>query len=198
MLRKKIIYTLICALVLLLLPLTGCKNIISRLTQISVPYTVENIELEGLPALLETVADWNGQDLPFPSVISFQGREAIENQAVSESFVIDLIDVVRLEKLELSLDSAEPEDKDIGFIQSIYIFINSPGLDKELFAYVDDVPKDARTVALTTTNDNLAEFFREEEVELHIMARAQEIPSSQSYTFNLSFEVFVDVKILGY
>ncbi len=183
--------------------LIGCDALLARASRVTVAYTVEDIKLEGLPPLLETVTDWNGQDIPFPSVLAVSGKKEFSTEVAragrATSVLLDAIDTVQLKKFELRLSESEPLDKDIGFIKSIYVIINAEGLDTELFAYVDDVDKDARVISMVTSDDNLADYFKQDTFEIRVIqASAQEIPGATEYTFDLEFEVFVDVDFFGY
>ncbi len=188
---------------LFVLILTGCDALFARASRVTISYTVEDIKLEGLPPLLETVTDWNGQDIPFPSILAVSGKQEFSTKVARAgrvtSILLDSIETVQLKKFELRLSDSEPLSKDIGFIKSIYVIINAEGLDTELFAYVDDVDKDTRVISMVTSNDNLADYFKQDTFEIRVIqASAQEIPSSSEYTFDIEFEVFVDVNLFGY
>ncbi len=185
-----------------LIILVGCDALVARASRVTIAYTVEDIKLE-IPEQFETIADWNGQDIPFPSVLAVSGKQEFSTKVARASKVtsiaLDAIDIVQLKKFELRLDDNEPMDKDIGFIKSIYVIINAEGLDTELFAYVDDVDKDTRTITMVTSDDNLADYFKQDAFEIRVIqASAQELPSSSEYTFDIEFEVFVDVNLFGY
>ncbi len=184
------------------LALTGCETLFARASRVTIAYTVEDIKLE-IPEQFESIAEWNGGDIPFPSVLAVSGKQEFSTKVARASRVtsvaLDSIDIVQLKKFELRLSGSEPLDKDIGFIKSIYVIINAEGLDTELFAYVDNVDKDTRVISMVTSSDNLADYFKQDTFEIRVIqASVQELPSKSEYTFDIEFEVFVDVDLFGY
>ncbi len=199
-------------LALVVLPLTGCPDWLSKMTRITIPYTTKPITVPGPKTALPDVAEdileqWQLGDIPFPAVIGLDGKQTLSTEVARAnkltSVALDAIDVVQLKKLELRLIDSDPATSDIGFIKDIHIFINAEDtedqeFDKELFAWVEEIPKDGKAIIMETSSDNLAEYFKQDSFSLQVMAKPQEIPlEAKEYTFEIEFEVFVDVNLFG-
>ncbi len=203
---RKVLSILVCFLFTVLV--VGCPAVVSRLTRVTIPYTTEPIKVPGMAsALPEIVQRWELGDIPFPAVIGLDGKQTLSTQVAKASkltsVALNSIEIVQLKKLELRLIDSDPTGSDIGFIQDIHIFINAEDtkeqqFDKELFAWVEEMPKDSKTIIMETSNDNLAEYFKQDTFTLQVMAKPQEIPlKAKEYTFEIEFEVFVDVNLFG-
>lgn len=166
----------------LIFVLFGCKKI-DKFTQFNLEYT----ETFTIPSSV-------GMNLPFNFI-----SPDIETNSTTEFEINDtrkdLIEEIKLTKLELTLNS--PSSSDFSFLKSAEIFISADGLSDAKVAFIEDVPNNVgKNLSLQTTEADLQEYIKKDKFELQLKVVTDKIIAADHEIE--SYAVFyVDAKILG-
>jgi hypothetical protein len=72
----------------------------------------------------------------------------------------DKIQEIKLESLKLQITS--PAGKNFDFLKSVDLYIEAEAMNELRFAYVENVADGQTTLEVTTTDDNLAEYIKQD------------------------------------
>lgn len=101
-----------------------------------------------------------------PITVPTNSEETLKNNNTRAELVKD----VTLDKLTLAIpDTASGANFD--FLQSIEIYIEAEGLDKVKVAYLQEVPKDVKTLNMNLTNAKLDEYIKKDSYTILTAAR---------------------------
>ncbi|MBJ6117446.1 hypothetical protein JAO76_04550 [Pontibacter sp. BT310] len=101
-----------------------------------------------------------------PITVPTNSEETFKNNRTRAELVKD----VTLNKLTLSIaDTAKSADFD--FLETIEIFIKADGLDEVRIAYLEEVPKDVKTLDMKLTNAKLDEYIKKDSYTLRTAAK---------------------------
>ncbi|RYU77974.1 hypothetical protein [Hymenobacter persicinus] len=148
-------------LLLLVLGTFSCKKINELLTfefsdtqSFKIPATPL---VSGLPVTL---------NLPVP--VTNKASETFRSNNTSA----DLVKDVKLTKLTLTV--TDPTTETFDFLQSIEISIGTDQNDKVVMAYLNDVPRGAKSIELTSTNEKLDRYIKAPSYTLYTKATVRQ------------------------
>lgn len=164
------------------LMISGCKEL-DKLTQ----FNMEFNESVVIPAS-------TGINLPFniltPDVTTNSASTFSTNKTRK-----DLVDEIKLTKLELSITS--PTNADFSFLKSISVYISAPGISEVKIAYKDEVPANAGViVTLDVSGVDLKEYIKADKFSLRLNTVTDELLASD-HTLNARSVFFVNAKIFN-
>lgn len=165
-----------------MITLFGCEEI-DELTQFQMDYeanfTVDAATDLSVPFEIGT------PDIPTYSVSTFAANETRK----------DLVEEIKLTKLDLFLES--PEKSDLGFLKSIEIFIQAEGQEETRIAWVDEVPDAVGDyLPLNVSNTDLKEYITPDNFSLRVATVTDELITTD-HEIKIESSFFVDAKILG-
>lgn len=154
--------------------LTACKKLTSLADiQFNVPYTdtVEVNGLEGNPV----VPSVGGIRASIPPIaVPTNSEENIRKSNTSA----ELIKEVKIGELSMSI--LQPGTLTFDIVDSIWLYMRASGLPDVLAAYSYDVPQGLRTLDLTTSDENIRDYFLKDTVFFRIEGRFYNAPDSNS------------------
>ncbi len=160
---------------------TGCKQI-DKLTVFNINYNTQSV-----------ISSVVGINLPFNLLTPAIKTNSTSQFAINETHK-DLIEEIKLTRLELTISA--PEKGDLEFLKSISIYINGAGLEEKRIAWSDAVNTSAKSITLTTTSDDLKEYIKLDSVSLRVNTVIKKILLTD-YTVDINSVFRVDAKILG-
>lgn len=122
-----------------------------------------------------------------PVTVTTNSEETFKNNKTRAELVKD----VTLNRLTLSI--TEPATENFDFLKKIEIYISSEGKDEVKIAYLDQVPANATTLNLKSTNTKLDEFIKGETYSIRTKAELAK-PVSEDITIkaDMRFKVTAD------
>jgi hypothetical protein len=162
--------------------LNSC-DIIDELTKFNMEYnsTVE----------IESTANLN---LPF-DVFTPDVETNSESEFEVNDTRKDLIEDIRLRKLDLDITS--PSDQDFSFLESVEIFISAEGLQEIRIAYMDEVPETiGNLISLDVEDVDIKEYIKKDKFNLRLNTVTDEVLTNDC-SIAVKCIFFVDAKILG-
>lgn len=94
---------------------------------------------------------------------------------------------------ELTLTITDPPSKTFSFLKEIYIYISTNSNNEMQIASKTDIPKDAQSIELKTTDKNLDEYVKAEEFDLRTEVVTRELISDDvTIDMDMVFEVTAD------
>lgn len=106
---------------------------------------------------------------------------------------LNLINYVRLKKLELSITS--PSGKTFSFLRDIFIYINADGLEEKLIASKENIPDNVGSVLnLDQSGENLKEYIKKKNFSIRLSAVTDET-LTQKVDINIHSEYDVNAKL---
>lgn len=124
-------------------------------------------------------------NIPIPKVKSNNIQEYENNNTAP-----NLIKEVILEYLSINIIS--PDNEDFSFLKSLKIFIKVDDNDNSplLIAHIDNISSTAKSIELTTTNENLVKYLKNETYQLETEAEIKEyLTHDVDIKINLKFKV---------
>lgn len=107
----------------------------------------------------------------------------------------DLIEEIRLKKLDLNITS--PSDQDFGFLESVDIYISADGLDEIRIAYVAEVPQTVgNSISMDLEDVDIKEYIKKDKFSLRLNTVTDEALTNDC-SIDVKSVFFVDAKILG-
>lgn len=165
---------------LIVLMTSGCKDL-DKLTQFNMEFNQSFV----IPAS-------TGVNLPFNIMtpdVQTNSSSTFSNNKTRK----DLVDEIKLTKLELTITS--PANADFSFLKSVSIYISAPGLTETKIAYKDEVPTNAGTLlALDVSGVDLKEYIKADKFSLRLNTVTDELLASD-HTLNARSNFFVNAKI---
>lgn len=110
-------------------------------------------------------------DIPFEIAtpeVTTNSSEEFENAGTRASLVRN----VNLKELTLSITN--PEGKTFSFLKSVHLFISTSDSDEVEIAYLDNIPADADTISLTTTDAQLDSYVKASSYKLRTQVTIRE------------------------
>ena len=125
-------------------------------------------------------------DIPTPEINS-SAQQEFDNHNTNANLVKD----VSLKEIELTITS--PDGKTFSFLEDVSLFISTEGEDEVKIAYREDIPADAESIALETTDATLDPYIKAESYSLRTEATTKELLTKDvDVRINLDFEVTAD------
>lgn len=168
----------------LLLLLSGCISVgcKKKLTQFYIDYTAQAT----VPATVTTFLPFsvNTPALETNSTYEFESNNTRK----------DHIRSIYLKNLELNIVS--PNGETFSFVNTIELFISSPGLSEKRVAYLDSIPNNVgNALSLSLENTDLQEYIKSETYELRLKVISDEtIPQDVQIDIHTSF--LVDAQLI--
>ncbi|MGB5554126.1 MAG: hypothetical protein WBM83_05650 [Flavobacteriaceae bacterium] len=167
---------------LLFIVLSGCSKI-DELTKFNMDYKQQ-----------VTIPSSTGINLPFDMFTPDTETNSESEFSVNDTRK-DLIEEIKLIKLELIINS--PETADFSFLESIEVYISAEGLDEVKIADQTNIPEDTGNVLQLNTADlDLKEYIKKDKFNLRLNTVTDEL-ISQDHELAVNSTFFVDAKILG-
>jgi hypothetical protein len=113
--------------------------------------------------------------------IATQSSETFENNRTAP----DLIKKVAFEEIKLTITS--PQNKTFSFLKSVHIYISTDDYDEVELAYLENIPADAKSIILNTTDENLEKFVKSSSYRLRTRMETRE-------TLTQSTDIQVDMR----
>ena len=172
----------ILALGAIMLLISGCKDL-DKLTQFNMEFNQSIV-----------IPSSTGINLPFniltPDVATNSASTFSTNKTRK-----DLVDEIKLTKLELSISS--PTNADFSFLKSISVYISAPGVSEVKIAYKDEVPANAGAIlTLDVSGVDLKEYIKADKFSLRLNTVTDELLASD-HTLNARSTFFVKAKIFN-
>lgn len=162
--------------------LTNC-DVIDELTKFNMEY---NAAIE-----IKSTANLN---LPF-DVFTPDVETNSESEFEVNDTRKDLIEDIRLRKLEL--DITAPSDQDFSFLESVEVFISAEGLDEIKIAYIKQVPETiGNSLSLDVENIDIKEYIKKDKFNLRLNTVTDKVLTNDC-SIAVKSIFFVDAKILG-
>ncbi len=158
----------------------NCKKI-EELTQFHMPYD-ETFVVKSNTAI----------GLPF-NIISPEIESNSEHTFSVNDTRKDLVKEIILEKLELSVTN--PPNKNFSFLKSAAIYLSANELSEIKVAWIDEVPENAQTIKMQTTDDNLKDYIIKEHFTLRLNTVTREVITSDHHIHAHAL-FFVNAKLL--
>ena len=118
-----------------------------------------------------------------------------ESEFQSRSTRKDLLEEVKLTRLDLSITS--PDNQDFSFLESVRLYLSAEGLNEIEIAGLSEIPDTiGNTLVLVIPENNLKEFLKKEGFKLRVNTLTDEI-LSQDIQVELAASFFIDAKVLG-
>ncbi|MRI01861.1 hypothetical protein GH721_15065 [Kriegella sp. EG-1] len=169
------------ALIILVLLASSCDKL-DELTKFNIDYETE-----------VTIPASTGISLPF-DVFTPDTETNSESKFDSNDTRKDLIESIKLTKLQLNITS--PEDTDFSFLESIEVYINADGLDEILIANKEEVSETVSILDLDVTDVELKEYIKKDSYSLRLNTVTDET-LGQDHEIHVNSTFYVDAKILG-
>ena len=164
----------------ILVMISGCKDL-DKLTQFNMEFNQSFV-----------IPSSTGINLPFniltPDVTTNSASTFSTNKTRK-----DLVDEIKLTKLELSISS--PTGADFSFLKSIAVYISAAGLPEVKIASKDEVPANAGAIlTLDVSGVDLKEYIKADKFSLRLNTVTDELLASD-HTLNARSVFFVNAKI---
>ncbi|WP_289038485.1 hypothetical protein [uncultured Zobellia sp.] len=141
-----------------------------------------------------TIPSSAGIDLPFDMFTPDMETNSDSQFEVNDTRK-DLIEEIKLTKLELEITS--PDDSDFSFLESIEIYISAEGLDEIMIASKEEVDENIGDVLDVDVIDvDLKEYIKKDKFNLRLNTVTDELISTD-HEIDVNSTFFVDAKILG-
>ena len=141
-----------------------------------------------------TIPSSAGIDLPFDMFTPDMETNSDSQFEVNDTRK-DLIEEIKLTKLELEITS--PDDSDFSFLESIKIYISAEGLDEIMIASKEEVDENIGDVLDVDVIDvDLKEYIKKDKFNLRLNTVTDELISTD-HEIDVNSTFFVDAKILG-
>ncbi|MBT9188204.1 hypothetical protein [Zobellia russellii] len=141
-----------------------------------------------------TIPSSAGIDLPFDMFTPDMETNSDSQFEVNDTRK-DLIEEIKLTKLELEITS--PDDSDFSFLESIEIYISAEGLDEIMIASKEEVDENIGDVLDVDVIDvDLKEYIKKDKFNLRLNTVTDEL-ISMDHEIDVNSTFFVDAKILG-
>ena len=122
-------------------------------------------------------------DIVTPEVTTDSDQQ-FENNNTSAGLVKD----VRLQDLRLTI--TDPSGKTFSFLKSVRLYISTNSSDEIELAYLEDIPSDVSTIALTTTSEKLDAYIKASSYKLRTRIVTREsLTQTVDIRSDLSFKV---------
>lgn len=112
--------------------------------------------------------------------ITTNSEQHFKNNDTRKEYVKDII----LNKLDVSIN--EPENQTFSFLKEVYIYISADSYEELQIAHSTDIPENAKSISLETTNKNLDNYVKSDEYKLRVEAVTREV---------IANDVIVDIDI---
>ena len=165
-----------------LLAIGGCDKL-SEATQFELDYSETVI-----------IPSATGVSLPF-NVISPSIETNTESEFAVNDTRKDMVEQIKLRSMELVLTS--PAAGNLGFLESIHIYISGEGLPEVEVAWKEIIPETVgKTLILDVSDTDLQEYIKKDKFDLRVNTVTDEIITSDHH-IDVNSVFFVDAKILG-
>ncbi|MCJ8165412.1 hypothetical protein MKJ04_11210 [Pontibacter sp. E15-1] len=122
-----------------------------------------------------------------PVTVTTNSEERFKNNKTRAELVKD----VTLNRLNLSI--TDPQGGNFDFLKRIEIYISSEGQDEVKIAYLDEVPQNATTLSLKSTNAKLDKFIKGDTYSIRTKAAlAKPVSQDISIKADMRFKVTAD------
>lgn len=169
-------------IIVLFTSVLGCKKV-KKLTTFNMYYETAVV-----------IPSSTGINLPFNLFSPDMPSDAEATFAVNDTRK-DLIEQIKLSKLDLSLSS--PSNSDFSFLKSIEIYISAEGLPEERIGWKENIPDDVgKVLSLDMSQTDLKEYIKKDTFKLKVKTVTDKIISSD-HKVNIYSLFFVDAKVIG-
>jgi hypothetical protein len=135
--------------------------------------------------LINSPIDFNTPDVTTDSESSFESNNTHK----------DLIESIKLKKIQLTIDS--PSDGDFNFLKEMHVYIEAEGVEEVEIANVFDLENtDSNTLELDVLGEELKAYIKEDNYTLRIKTITDET-INQNHDITIDTKFRVDAKILG-
>ncbi len=169
-------------LFILIMSLNACEKI-DKFTQFDLNLDTEITIPAGIPA---------NTPIDFPTIsIPLNTKSVLEdNNTTSE-----LIEQATLKKMELKI--TKPTNGNFNFLKDLEIYISADNLPETKIAWKYDHSNDDQiTLSLDTSDEDLQEYIKKDELNMNIHVVFDEI-LTEDYTIKIYYTFFIDAEILG-
>jgi len=176
--KKTIVVALgICAL-------ASCKKIIDLANidfTVPVSKTIAVDGLEGNPV----IPGGTGIRASMPTVaVETKSEEYIRNYNTSSELITSVV------FSKLKIDVNEPSSQNLDMADSIWLYVSASGLPEVLASHYYGIPKGIRTLELSTSEQNIKDYFLQDSMYFRVEGRFYKAPDSASvFTFTSQFDV---------
>lgn len=166
-----------------LLALSACTKKLEDLLEVkfSVPHT-KQVNVQGLPG-----------NPPIPSMGLTTSIPPIGVETKSEEYIkeyntsSELISEAKLTEMKLEINA--PASQDFDMVDSLWLFVSATGLPEVQAAYYFDIPKGVRTLDMTTSDQNLKDYFLRDSMYFRLQGHFYEAPDSATvFTITTKFD----------
>ncbi|WP_289061290.1 hypothetical protein [uncultured Zobellia sp.] len=162
--------------------LTSCDKL-DELTKFDLDYTTQ-----------VTIPSTAGIDLPF-EIFTPDVETNSESEFEVNDTRKDLIEEIKLTKLELEITS--PDDSDFSFLESLKVYISAEDLDEIMIASKDEIEETVGDVLDVDVIDvDLKDYIKKDKFNLRLETVTDEAMSTD-HEIDVNSTFFVDAKILG-
>jgi hypothetical protein len=165
----------------ILLMISGCKDL-DKLTQFNMEFNESVV-----------IPSSSGINLPF-NILTPDVETNSASTFSTKKTRKDLVDEIKLTKLELTIKS--PASEDFSFLKSISVYISAAGLPEVKIASKDIVPENATVLSLDVAGTDLKEYIKADKFSLRLNTVTDELLASD-YTINAHSTFFVNAKIFN-
>ncbi len=125
-------------------------------------------------------------NMPTPDITT-NAEQSFENNNTRKHLIKD----IKLKSLKVSVQ--EPPDKTLSFLKEIYVYISTDTYEELLIAESTDIPKDAKSISLKTTDKSLDKYVKSEKYNLRTQIVTREVITSDvTLDVDLTFLVTAD------
>jgi len=125
-------------------------------------------------------------EIPIPDITTNSETEFENNNTK-----IELVKDISIEELKITITS--PNEKTFSFLKSLRIYISTDGEQEIEIAYIENIESDAKTIELSTTEENLDKYVKKTKYKLRTEATVREtLTQDVGLLIDLKFKVTAD------